>query len=82
MSPDESASVRQPHWHRRLDVKRPTLSCTPCRPLSRWFADNTDIGLIYAGSTPWQDRRILYQVEWERIWYERIWQMARKKRSR
>src|ERR1019366_5531742 len=24
---DKSASIRQPHWHRHLDVKRPTLSC-------------------------------------------------------
>jgi hypothetical protein len=23
----KSASIRQPHWHRDLDVKRPTLSC-------------------------------------------------------
>ena len=24
---DKSASIRQPHWHRHLDVKRPTLTC-------------------------------------------------------
>jgi hypothetical protein len=24
---DKSASIRQPHWHRRLDVKRPTRRC-------------------------------------------------------
>jgi hypothetical protein len=26
ITPDESASIRQPHWHRHLDEKRPTLS--------------------------------------------------------
>src|SRR5271157_4484083 len=25
--PRELASIRQPHWHRHLAVKRPTLSC-------------------------------------------------------
>src|SRR5664280_1479905 len=24
---EKLASIRQPHWHRHLDVKRPTLSC-------------------------------------------------------
>jgi hypothetical protein len=33
ITPHKSASIRQPHWHRHLDVKRPTLSCTACRPL-------------------------------------------------
>ena len=23
----KSPSIRQPHWHRHLDVKRPTLTC-------------------------------------------------------
>src|ERR1019366_1495246 len=27
ISNDKSASIRQPDWHRHLDVKRPTLSC-------------------------------------------------------
>ena len=27
ISNDKSASIRQPHWHRHLDVKRPTLTC-------------------------------------------------------
>jgi hypothetical protein len=27
ITPRKSASIRQPHWHRHLDVKRPTLSC-------------------------------------------------------
>ena len=27
ITPDESASIRQPHWHRRLDVKRPNHGC-------------------------------------------------------
>src|SRR5271165_7424702 len=27
ITPDESASIRQPHWHRQLDVKRPYRRC-------------------------------------------------------
>jgi hypothetical protein len=27
ITPRKSASIRQPHWHRHLDVKRPTLTC-------------------------------------------------------
>src|ERR1035437_4793447 len=33
ITPYKSASIRQPHWHRHLDVKRPTRrSATPDSP--------------------------------------------------
>src|SRR5271157_5819412 len=33
ITPAKSASIRQPHWHRQLDVKRPTRrSATPDSP--------------------------------------------------
>ena len=30
----ESASIRQPHWHRHLDVKRPLLPCADAQAIS------------------------------------------------
>jgi hypothetical protein len=32
--PQESASIRQPHWHRHLDVKRPNRVVEELRPVA------------------------------------------------
>ena len=34
ISNEMSASVRQPHWHRHLDVKRPLLPCADAQAVS------------------------------------------------